>query len=525
MLLQFINWINLYLSPFASASAGTIFVLLLIFGLIAKKSFAKFFKSINRRVWLIIFLIFLLGLILRLFVPSHQLLQAEDEMSYMMTAKGLLDDFFGIRHERAMGWSLILAISFKLFGLGLNTAFYTSSALGALTILNVFFIALILSKKEEIALYSSFLFAVLPLHIFWSGSAETNVPSLFFLTLAIFFGLLHFQNRNNGILFRLSLASLAFACLLRPENYFVFVIFLILALIFNFRSFRSFSQNFILPAVIISVLIAPCFFETAIHYFGYPAVAKVSNWTLKNLVVGSKNYGKYFFNNALHPIIFSILYLAGAAYLFFKNKKIFLFLISWLLLFYLVYFPSWFGGAGVGGGSRIFLNFYLPMAIFGGYFICFLRKYLWLKGSGKALVAILFLLIQASFLVYIKNNNNYIGGLIGPHKAETEIIKLAEKKVPKDCLVIANFPLMLITTNLEIIEINNGEEYGAPFYNSGCTLFFQDYTCGRSWSIHRPDYLANCAKMKEYNLEPYLTYSEKNYTVGFYKILTPSHTE
>ncbi len=282
MFLQFIYWINFYLSPFASISAGVIFTLLLIFGLLAGRSLIRFFKNISRKTWLIILLIFLLGLALRLFISSHQLLQVEDEMGYMTTARGLLDNFFDIRHERAMGWSLILAIAFKLFGLGVNTAFYTSSVLGALTVLNVFFIAFLLSKKEEIALYSASFFAILPLHIFWSCSAETNVPSLFFLTLGAFFCLLYFQNRANNILFRLSLCSLAFAALFRPENYLIFVIFLILALIFNFQSFRSFITNFILPTVIILVLIVPCFFETASFYFGYQSaeVAKISNWSL-----------------------------------------------------------------------------------------------------------------------------------------------------------------------------------------------------------------------------------------------------
>lgn len=181
MLLQFINKISSYLLPFLSISAGTIFILFLIFGFLAGKFLKQFFKKISKKTWLIIFLIFLLGLMMRLFVPFHQLMGVEDENMYMTTAKGLLDSFFDIKSaERAMGWSLILAIAFKLFGLSLNTAFYTSSVLGSLTILNVFFIALILSKKEEIALYSAFLFAILPLHIFWSGSAETNVPSLFF---------------------------------------------------------------------------------------------------------------------------------------------------------------------------------------------------------------------------------------------------------------------------------------------------------------------------------------------------------
>ncbi len=139
---------------------------------------------------------------------------------------------------------------------------------------------------------------------------------------------------------------------------------------------------------------------------------------------------------------------------------------------------------------------------------------------GNVLTAILFLIILLPLFVHInKNNKNitYLVGLMEPNKAETEIIKLAEKKVPKNCLVIANIPQMLVTADLNVIDVGWWEGHKNNFADYKCRLFFKDFTCCSGQEISTPDYLANCAEMGKYNLIPFLEYSEKDYTFGFYK--------
>lgn len=500
MILQFINWINFYLFPFASISAAVVLFLFLATGLLAGKPLMQFFMTINKRTWLILIFIFFIGLCLRFFVSPHQLIQAEDEMSYMATARGLLDNFSDIRHERAMGWSLILAMAFKLFGLKINTAFYTSSVLGSLTVLNVFFIAFLLFKKEEIAIYSSSLFTILPLHIFWSGSAETNIPSLFFLSLGIFFSILYFK-KNDYVLFRLTLIGLAFASLFRPENYLIFCIFLIL--VFLLKRCLLKNYQFIVPLIITFLLIAPCFFETANFYFGDNlGINGVYKWELHNLIEGAKWSFNYLFSNYLHSVAFSFLCIAGFVYLFLINKKMFFVLFFWFLLFYIIYFSSWFSVTEFGGRSRIFLNFYLSMVIAAGYafhvFISYLKNNIIIITTG----IIMFFLIVTNPSFFIGHNKNYLihSELRDIFKLETEAIKIAEKNIQKNCLVVATFPTMLTTTKLDVVDVDWWIEHRNNFLNKECILFFQDYMCLDipNSSPEKEGRLDKCNLMKNY---------------------------
>lgn len=521
MILSIISKINFYLEPFIFVSTGAIFILFFIFGIMSWKNIFDFFKKIKRKTIIILVLIFLIGLSLRFFVISHQLIMVEDELNYIITAKSLLSHFFTTRHEKAPGWAFLLAVAFKLFGIKINTALFLSSTLGSLTIPGIFFITLLLSKKEEISLYSALIFSILPLHVVWSGSAETNVSSLFFLITGIFFCLLYFQNRNSHILFRLSLYGLAFLSLFRPENYLVFLIFLICFLIFDFRRLRDY--NFILPLVGIIILITPCLFSAMDYYFNF-FPDKLGAWSIGNIIYNSRSLGEYFFNTRIHPYIFLILCPLGMIIAFFKNKKTFLFLIAWVAIFYLAYFSSWVGKDAMSGKTRVFLNFYPPMTIFCGYFFYFVGESFKNKKKRKLVISILLLAVLSFFYMsYKENNGKYLTGtsyLLG--KAETEIIKIAERKIPKDCLVVANFPRVLATAGLKTISVDYWNEKKDSFIGISCVLFLKDYTCNDVRGLFNLGNFPNakevdCEKIKE-DANVYISItSGKDYPMGFYK--------
>ena len=509
------------------------FILLLIFIYLCRKPLGQFFKNISRNTWLWISLIFVFGLLVRLFISSHSFLTIFDEAEYMETATNLSSNFQqGVYvYPRSIGWPFILAVVFKLFGPSYNAAFYTSSALGALTVFNIFLLALALSKKENVAIWSAFLFSVLPLHIKWSGSAETNVPSLFFITLGLFFCALYFRNPDpkqaQGWLSWLVLIGLSFASQFRPENYALFGVFLIGLLIFAPSPLRKFKLDLVWPLFLALIVTLPNLFVVLNFQISADwifrdssGVLSGSNWSLENLINNSLNYGKYFFTT-YHSFIFSILYFGGAVYLFLKKRKIFFFLMGWFLLFYFIYFSSWL--QTLGAKSRIFLTFYPILAISAAFFIDFISQ--WFKFKKLKIIwainlIIIFLTITPYYIENLINKDREGLAIMG--KAELAILELAKNKVPSDCTVVANLPVIFVTTGLKAVDFKHLEDYS---YNSRCLLFFDDFTCYQRQSGW-PEHHENCEKIKKYYyITPFLTHSERDfpYILGFYRILGPKN--
>lgn len=536
---QFINYLFDYFRLVVIYAVGLNFVLLLIFMRLCRKSLLEFFKKINKKTWIMMLSIFLIGLLLRLFISPHQFLTFADETSYMEAAKNIMNFFpqGNYFYFRSIGWPFILAIAFGLFGISIDTAFYASSILGALTIFNIFFIAFLFSKKESIAIYSAFFFAILPLHILWSGSAETNIPSLFFLTLGLFFCLLYFQNKNNHKLFCLALAGMGFASQFRPENHVVFAVILGVILFLIFLKDKKFNFKFVFPVIFIIMLIAPDLVINLRHRLSFNFIEvdnKVVSVGYQFLIKeNSLKYGKYLFNSSFHPYIFSTLYLGGLIYLFFKKREAFFCLMCWLLFFYLIFYSFFL--KGIGQKSRIFLIFYPATVVLAAYLVDFLKGSLKSQKLGKICITFLLLIILVSFSPYIKNimfppnrpqeilTDDELGVLFPFGKTETRLIKFAEKEIPKDCIVFANLPEMLTTTNLNTQELDSLQNYKNLFNNYGCALFFKDFTCYLNLSSPElQKYRSNCKKMQEYSLNPlknfFIVVNGKQYEFGFYEV-------
>ena len=151
---------------------AVIIVLNLIF--INIKEIFSLFKNIKRKnlIWLI--LILFLGIILRFFVASHMHNLHYDEDAYLDIAKHVnlnwnnclclynIDGhckFCGFSFK-SIGFSFFLGLFFKIFGMSSTVAFHVSSLFGSLTIILLFLFTYLLSKREDIALFSSLILAL-----------------------------------------------------------------------------------------------------------------------------------------------------------------------------------------------------------------------------------------------------------------------------------------------------------------------------------------------------------------------------
>ena len=329
------------------------FILVLFFFYLNRKNLFTFFKKISKKTWTILFLIILLASFLRIIVTPHQTMMFEDEGWYRGTATKFLDidvSYFRSGYYKSLGWPFIVSLGFLIFGKIALVANYLSSFLGILTVLNIFFIAFLLFNNEKIAIWSSFLFSLIPMHIIWSGSAETNVASLFFITLTVFVSSLYFKEKKEN-LFWLSFLTLLFTFQIRPENYFLLFLFLLGLLIFNICSFKKKKiSKFVIGKLILIFLIflicVPGLINNLDHYLSVQwnegdtgGAVITDNWSINNLKSNFLNHFPNLFNNYYHPLLFSIFFFIGFYFIFLKNKKkgkkvILLYLFSIPLLAY-----------------------------------------------------------------------------------------------------------------------------------------------------------------------------------------------
>jgi len=498
------------------------FVLLLFFICFSFREFKSFFKKIKRRTWWLILLIILLALSLRIFISPHGTLMFEDEGWYMDTAEKVLEadfNYFSDGMYKSTGWPFIISLSFFFFGKDNLVAHYASSVLGVLTVFNIFCLSLLLFRKEKIALWSAFLFSLIPVHIVWSGSAETAVPSVFFVTLALFFSLLYFKQKAGSLLW-LSLFAVIFAAQVRMENYFLLPLFLLGLFIFKVNPFKkdSFKSVFIKIILIGLILIMslPNLFNNLNHYLfnnwnTIDTGQYAPNWGISNFIYNWVQQGSHLFDGEYHPLIFSIFLILGIIYAIKKNKKALIFLGTWFLIFFLIYFVSW---PGLNPKSRLFLNFYPITVIFAGCGVYLINNLVKHERFKNILTLILIIALLLSFFPSIKREIER-KNFLSQSRMETEIVHLAAKHLPDNCLIVSNLPVMVSgVVNAIVIESSyflEQRNIDSTFLESKeCLLFFKDYTCDPSMDFN-PEWQEDYQRIEEdYKLIPFLVYHKDN---------------
>ncbi len=166
------------------------------------------FKNIKKITWLILLIIFLSGFYIRFFYIPHINNLYYDEDGYLDSAKNIAKlgenclclyndescNLCGISYKN-IGFNLLLSIPIKFFGQSQNLGFNFVALFGSLTIITIFLFVYLLFKKEDIALYSSLILALYPLHIKLSGSINSEILSLFFIILTFIFLLLYIDTK------------------------------------------------------------------------------------------------------------------------------------------------------------------------------------------------------------------------------------------------------------------------------------------------------------------------------------------
>jgi 4-amino-4-deoxy-L-arabinose transferase-like glycosyltransferase len=422
---------------------------------------------------------FCLAVLVRLLCSTPKHLLFNDEFYHMICAKNLVQfGHFGY-FVKAPGWSLLIAGMFVLFGLHNYTAIGTTLFFGALSVVSVFFLVFLILKNRRIALWSALAFVLMPDHVFWSTTAETNVASLFFVTCATASMLLYFRRPARELLW-LCLMIIAFSAHLRPENGFLFVL-LVLGEKLYLKSRPRLAPAPWLAAVALSL---PLLFYASGYHHQY-LLGQAASPFLSVLEWFPK-----LFDASLYPWVFIVLFLAGFFYGRRRYPASHAFILLWFLSLCLIYGYNWEGitssPSPFWAKTRFYIGLYPPLVVWfgtGALFVTSLAR----KAETQGRIFWTIVLVLLLSLTFYFRGFEEKRELTSAHVLETEILAVAERDLPPACMVVTVSPeVVAATTNLLVADmklfIEDPAYRNAMMAQSGCVLFFDDYQASRSKS-------------------------------------------
>ncbi len=383
------------------------FALLLLFLALNFKTIVKEFSRINRKAWAILLVIFLVGF----FLMNAEYWYGEHTDAYapLETAKFLVLEGKNVKACAAgragycssyqqvlqpVGFPYLISILYMIFGINTLPVLVFSGVLSSLTTILVFLICYLLFKKEEVGLYASLVYALIPLNIFFSGTGFTRIISLFFVGCTILVYLVTIK-KNNLRLWMLFVLFLSFSIYIRQENYVLIPLFVLGLFLFRYNlKNRDNMKKLFIAAVVFIIFQLHVFYWTFfiiayafVHPVGLPTYSlaclfKVSPYILSFML----GFPFYHISNA-YNLAASSLFIIGIALipvsLLMKkdHAKGSLFTAVWFVLFFVIYgsycmnFVNGLSRDPDTSFVRYIIQFHVPYAILAGYAFYMITKF------------------------------------------------------------------------------------------------------------------------------------------------------
>ena len=507
----------------------TIALLLLLAGTFAA-NFGKLrasFSKIKKNYMLAILAVAVVFVIVELlFVhPTQQLYN--DEYIHMSIAKVMLESHYaGIcsfsnsttcvpgtagLFQQPIGWDLLMAIDFGIFGVGFPQVFNLVLMLSFFSIILVFYIAYMLFG-EKTALFAAVSFAATPLFITYSRSNVLDIPELFVALLAIALFLMYMQNKR-AITGMAALFAVAYATIMKVDAAIILPILLVMLLVDRhpFTKKKELLKFAGMAALLFAILIPQFIFVyNTNHYNTFGQQLNQSKLSIEYLVNNTETNAPFWlgaYNNVVdygqnwhieYPLTFSLLALAGLAVMAYRKRyreAIGLFL--WFAIVF-AFYSSYYAGSvlyGLGDDVRYYMIAFPVISIFLGFFLA--NAHDWLsertrKIGGKKredmyrkalFVALLALLLAEPIMLFV--NVVTIQPLKMPafafERAEEQLILQNYNLVPKGCMVLTFKPplwYVLNVSNIYATWIFTPSNYAeAVNMSHGCFYFDQSVSC------------------------------------------------
>jgi len=491
---------------------------LLICTLVFNFRFLKnYFFSFERKLWLVLVLIFFLAFFVRLFVPvlHHEIYI--DEPWYQEAARNIVESNSIGDYQKSIAWPFLLSLVFGTFGVNNWYGIYLAIFFGALTVFPLYFLSFELTRKKYYSLLAPLCLALMPVHIFWSATGETISASIFFSIISLFFIFLYLKKKDYRLLW-LSIFTVAFTSQLRPENYFYFIIFIFAWYLFEKNNLWNRQYRNLIPWILGMLLVLPNLFKvinfsTSRNWVESDSLAKISgaNWSISNLFHNTINYGWELLWGQSVLVLF--LGIAGLLFLYHRKKEYFKFTSFWFLGFWLIYFSVWM--QTLGGRTRFYIIFEIIISILAVWGLAWLDGKI-KRGRSLSIVIIIISMIIGIYSVFSVSNRSY---RIHALRLESEMPEFIKNQPWQNCLLIMNETKVLEPDkNFHTMRLDDYLKNRQEVLDKNeCVMFYEDWYCVRQDGGSRKN---DCEKIKkEFKNNLINSYSLEEIKYSFYKLI------
>lgn len=449
-----------------------------------RRQFLAVLREIPLKAWFCVLGVVALGAAVQFLLVHPKNILYIDEFWYMEAAKNTMTQGFAADYLKSIGWPFLMGAAFYLFGISAYTAIYLCAVLGLLVPVWVFLIGKESGLGNRGAVCGSLFMALLPWRLVWSMTAETVVPALFFLCAGLYFSLLFYRRDERNFLW---LASFSWACAaqIRPELGLFSVLF-IGGIFLLVKPRPAVSVGFAAACVLPPLLAVPnflrfAFFQSSTNWLEADSFGAVkgSSISLSNLWHNTLEWLPSFFNGSIHPVSFAVVGVFGLVYLWRNNRRLAACLCAYCAALYLFYFSTWFAVYGTTFGifpkTKIFLLFYPALCVFAAGAVE------WVLLSGSRTSRISAVLITAGLSALLCHYGGRAGYKSDLHELETRAIDKLHEKLPEQCLVLANAPVIIRSVNFQRTAyskalVESEELRKRIFEGEKCVLYFDDAT-------------------------------------------------
>ncbi len=384
-------------------------ILIITLSAINSKYIIKLFSQIKKKTWIILSIILIIFFTTMVVFNHSPYWSNEPQWWHMINAKSFAQYQRAYHINEPHGHAFLLSLGYFIGGINNTTTYVVNSIIATMTVFVIFLLTYTLFKNQSIALISALFMGIMPRHIFFSGTGENEVSSIFFVMLFLLFTFIVFSERKKN-LYILSLITLAYAMQIRIENSVFILIFMGLGIfdIYNSTKRKDIVKKLGISLLIFIIIISPLSYWI-LNYgatrFMIWNVLKIESFKpdpikgkeehypeyYKNVLSGNiKNFSSWFFKPSVHnPFILALFFLS---FLFIKEYKIEMIILYSLIviyaLIYILYYTGYF--------FRYIVYFNAPIAIISAFSLVKLTRLIKSKFQKHFLATLLGIILVSS---------------------------------------------------------------------------------------------------------------------------------
>ena len=362
-----------------------VFLLLMILLLKNRKLITSEYRKINRKTWLMLFIITILGFIVR-----FAFLEMQTTEIFMGTSRNIAvsisEEHMMPQDTHTRGYSLLIAPLYSLTGNIMWSAHIFDIVIGSLSIIMIFLLTYLLFKDQKAAIISAIILSALPWHIFFSGTQGEELTASFFVMLSIILILISIKSKEPEIYF-LTFISLLFCALIRKEEMILLLVLIIYFLIKKNPIRIRKKINIIVYLLMAVILVIPFLIDAL---YGKIDEGDIGSVYMSQNIISVLEMFEYNFYIILFIVAPVVLYLVNKRNIIKKTEQ-----ILFLLLWYSINIIPFMIHNDID--NRYFIFFLVPFIILGSSSISGLLK---TKYEEKVILILIATLLLSAIHVY-----------------------------------------------------------------------------------------------------------------------------